>query len=194
MFWIVIVSLGVAWVLQSFFSFKQSQAFGKLFVELRRKGRVAMGRFKGGLVQGAIVLFAIDDDGVILEGHKLQGVTVAARFARFDLYDGQDLHEIDPQLAKRYGGPALRAVENARENLRIVTAGGQPPEPPSALTRVLRRLPTPKFVKERKKAKPAPAGALIPKAPEKARIKVSRTTRSADDRGPKEGLRTEGSA
>ncbi|HMS37248.1 MAG TPA: transcriptional regulator GutM [Arachnia sp.] len=178
MFWIVIISLGVAWLLQSFFSFKQSQAFGKLFVELRRKGRVAMGRFKGGLVQGVIVLFAIDDDGIILEGHKLQGVTVGARFKRFDLYDGQDLHEIDPHLAKRHGGPALKAIENARENLRIVTAGGQPPEPPSALTRLIRRLPTPRFLQERKKAKPAPAAAVIPMAPEKARIKVSRTTRS----------------
>lgn len=193
MFWIVIVSLGAAWLLQYFFSFKQSQAFGKLFVELRRKGRVAMGRFKGGFVQGAIVLFVVDDDGVILEGHKLQGITVAARFNRFDLYDGQDLHEIDPALTKRFGGPAVKAVENARDNLRIVTAGGQPPEPPTALTRLLRRLPTPKFMKT-KKAKPAPAAAVISKAPDKVRIKVSRTTRSGDDRGPREGSRTDGSA
>ena len=120
--------------------------------------------------------YVSDDDGIILEGHKLQGVTVGARFKRFDLYDGQDLHEIDPHLAKRHGGPALKAIENARENLRIVTAGGQPPEPPSALTRLIRRLP--RFLQERKKAKPAPAAAVIPMAPEKARIKVSRTTRS----------------
>ena len=57
-------------------------------------------------------------------------------------------------------------------------AYGPPPEPPSALTRLIRRLPTPRFLQERKKAKPAPAAAVIPMAPEKARIKVSRTTRS----------------
>ncbi|MFT3888088.1 MAG: transcriptional regulator GutM [Arachnia sp.] len=171
MFWIVVISLGVAWAAQSFFSFRQSQAFAKLFVALRRKGRVAMGRFKGGLVQGAIVLFAVDDDGVILEGHKLQGVTVAARFRPFDLYTGQNLHDIDPELARRYGGPARKAVENARENLRIVTAGGQPPEPPSALTRLMRRLPLPKVKKSKAKAS---VGAITPIAPATARIKVSR--------------------
>ncbi len=197
MFWIVIISLGAAWLLQSFFSFKQSQAFGKLFVELRRKGRVAMGRFKGGLVQGAIVLFAIDDDGIILEGHKLQGVTVAARFKRFDLYDGQDLHEIDPMRSKRHGGPLRKAVENARDNLRIVTAGGHPPEPPTAMARLLNRLPMPKFASRRRRAKAhaaTEAFAGITVAPEKVRIKVSRAQRPADDRSPAEGLRTDRAA
>ncbi len=134
MFWIVIISLGVAWLLQSFFSFKQSQAFGKLFVELRRKGRVAMGRFKGGLVQGVIVLFAIDDDGIILEGHKLQGVTVGARFKRFDLYDGQDLHEIDPHLASATAGPPSR---------RSRTRGRTSASSPRAASRPSRRRPSP---------------------------------------------------
>ena len=197
MFWIVIISLGAAWLLQSFFSFKQSQAFGRLFVELRRKGRVAMGRFKGGLVQGVIVLFAIDDDGIILEGHKLQGVTVAARFKRFELYDGQDLHEIDPELSKRHGGPVRKAVENARDNLRIVTAGGHPPEPPTALARLLNRLPMPRFVSRRRKPKAhaaTEAFAGITVAPEQARIKVSRAPRPGADRTPMEGMRTDGAA
>ena len=59
-FWIFLAALGAAWVLQSYLSFKQTQSFTKLFVAMRRRGRVAMGRFKGGIVQGAIVLFGID--------------------------------------------------------------------------------------------------------------------------------------
>ena len=62
-FWIFLAALGAAWVLQSYLSFKQTQSFTKLFVAMRRRGRVAMGRFKGGIVQGAIVLFGIDADG-----------------------------------------------------------------------------------------------------------------------------------
>ena len=182
MFWIVIISLGTAWLLQSFFSFKQSQAFGKLFVALRRKGRVAMGRFKGGLVQGAIVLFVVDSDGIILEGHKLQGVTVAARFKRFDLYDGQDLHEIDPELARRYGGPLRKAVENARDNLRIVTVGGHPPEPPTALARLMRRIPLPSF--RRKKAAEPASGLGVPVAPEPVKIRIARPAAPSHDRQP----------
>ena len=190
MFWIVLIALGVAWLAQTWFSFRQSQAFAKLFVSLRRKGRVAMGRFKGGLVQGAIVLFVIDDDGIIQEGYKLQGVTVAARFRRFTLYDGQDLDTIDPADTKKFGGPAVKAVANARSNYQIVQSGGQAPEPPSALSRVLLKLPLPKWGKK----KPAPTQAVMPIVPQAQRIKISRTPRAGEDRSPMAGSRYERTA
>ena len=100
-FWIFLAALGAAWVLQSYLSFKQTQSFTKLFVAMRRRGRVAMGRFKGGIVQGAIVLFGIDADGVITEGHRLNGVTVMARFRGFEDFTGQNIADIDPADADR---------------------------------------------------------------------------------------------
>ena len=51
MFWLFLIALGAAWVLQSFLSFKQTQSFTKVFVAMRRRSRVAMGRFKGGIVR-----------------------------------------------------------------------------------------------------------------------------------------------
>lgn len=66
MFWIFIIAIGLSWVAQSALSFKQAKAFSTLFVDMRRRGRVAMGKFRGGIVQGAIVMFGLDDDGVIL--------------------------------------------------------------------------------------------------------------------------------
>ena len=150
-FWIFLAALGAAWVLQSYLSFKQTQSFTKLFVAMRRRGRVVMGRFKGGIVQGAIVLFGIDADGVITEGHRLNGVTVMARFRGFEDFTGQGIADIDPADAARHGRQVRHAVANARENYRIITAGGQAPEPPSALARTVkkvrgtfrRRTPTP---------------------------------------------------
>jgi glucitol operon activator len=150
-FWIFLIALGIAWVLQSYLSFKQTQSFTKLFVAMRRRGRVAMGRFKGGIVQGAIVLFGIDDDGVITEGHRLNGVTVISRFRAFEDFTGQHIAAIDPAGAARHGRQVRNAVANARENYRIITAGGEAPEPPSALARSIgkvkrtfhRRVPTP---------------------------------------------------
>ena len=139
-FWIFITALGAAWVLQSYLSFKQTQSFTKLFVAMRRRGRVAMGRFKGGIVQGAIVLFRIDEDGVITEGHRLNGVTVMARFRGFEDFTGQNIAHIDPADAARHGRQIRNAVANARENYRIITSGGQAPEPPSALARTVDRV------------------------------------------------------
>ena len=102
-FWFFLIVLGAAWALQSFLSFKQTQAFTKLFVAMRRRGRVAMGRFKGGLVQGAIVLFGIDEDGVITEGRRLNSVTVLARFRSFEEFTGQHLADIDPSVGRVKG-------------------------------------------------------------------------------------------
>ena len=139
-FWIFLAALGAAWVLQSYLSFKQTQSFTKLFVAMRRRGRVAMGRFKGGLVQGAIVLFGIDEDGVITEGRRLNGVTVLARFRSFEEFTGQHLADIDPSAAARHGRQVRNAVANAQENYRIITSGGDAPEPPSALARTVGRV------------------------------------------------------
>ena len=52
MFWIFIIAIGLSWVAQSALSFKQAKAFSTLFVDMRRRGRVAMGKFRGGIVQG----------------------------------------------------------------------------------------------------------------------------------------------
>lgn len=187
MFWFLLALLGCAWIAQSWFSFKQSQTFAKLFVALRRRGRVAMGRFKGGLVQGSIVLFVIDDEGTILEGHKLQGITVAARFKPFHLYDGLDLDGIDPEATKKFGRPAVKAVLNARDNYRVIAAGGHAPEPPTPLGRLLQRLPGPK-------PKRRPVSPVVPMATPRARIKISRTTSSSDTRRPTKGERIETAA
>ncbi|VEP40895.1 MULTISPECIES: transcriptional regulator GutM [Tessaracoccus] len=137
MFWILIVALGLAWIVQSVLSFKQTQAFTRLFVALRRRGRVAMGKFRGGLAQGAIVMFVIDDDGVIVEGQRLHGVTVLARFRAFDAFNGSHIADVDPARASGWGKSMVKAVTNARDNYRIISGGGQAPEPPTALTRAL---------------------------------------------------------
>ncbi|MHA6525953.1 transcriptional regulator GutM [Tessaracoccus sp. G1721] len=153
MFWILIIALGLAWIVQSVLSFKQTQAFTKLFVALRRRGRVAMGKFRGGLVQGAIVMFVIDDDGVITEGQRLHGVTVLARFRAFDEFTGSHIADVDPALASPWGRSMVKAVANARDNYRIITGGGTAPEPPTALTRALGRVSA---VASRLRRRPAP--------------------------------------
>jgi len=144
MFWILIISLGVAWTLQSVLSLRQMKAFSNLFVGMRRQGKVCMGKFSGGIVQGAIVLFLLDDDdGRIRSGQRLRGVSVAARFQAFDMYDGTLMADVDPAEAAKLGKPLVKAIDNACTNYRIVNGGGQPPEPPTALSRLLAKLPSP---------------------------------------------------
>ncbi len=160
MFWILIISLGAAWTLQSILSLRQMKAFSNLFVGMRRQGKVCMGKFSGGIVQGAIVLFLLDEDGRIRSGQRLRGVSVAARFQPFDMYDGTLMAEVDSSAAAKLGKPLVKAIENSCTNFRIVNGGGQPPEPPTALSRLLAKLPSPG---RRKKTPVTPeTRALVP--------------------------------
>ena len=66
-----IIVIGISFLLQGLMSFMQMKNFSDEFIKLRRKGKVACGRKSGGLRAGAIVMFGIDDDGIITEARKL---------------------------------------------------------------------------------------------------------------------------
>ena len=57
--------LGAMFLLQGVLSVIQMRHFSQEFVKLRRKGKVACGRKSRGFHAGAIVMFRIDEDGVI---------------------------------------------------------------------------------------------------------------------------------
>lgn len=157
MFWIFIIAIGCAWVAQSFLSFKQTKAFTELFVNLRKKGRVAMGKFSGGIAAGSIVMFVLDDDDRVVEGHRLNGITVLAKFKEFDLYNGRFMSMVEAGEATRYGKSVMKAVTNARDNYRVAAEGGVPAEPPSAVGRALDKLPG---IKPKKKVLPGLAAPV----------------------------------
>ena len=56
-FWTVLISLGIAYVLQFLLTMIQMKDFNLNFRDLRKMGRVAIGKKKGGFVAGSIVMF-----------------------------------------------------------------------------------------------------------------------------------------
>ncbi|EQE82275.1 glucitol operon activator family protein [Clostridioides difficile CD68] len=80
----IIASLITVYLLNIFLGYLQLKDFNKNYIELKRKGRVAIGRKKGRISSGTIVLILINDDGVIVETRKMQGVTVLARVKSFE--------------------------------------------------------------------------------------------------------------
>ena len=59
-----------AFLIQGVLSMVQMKHFSDEFVKLRRQGRVAIGRKSGGFHAGAIVMFLIDEEGIIRIGKK----------------------------------------------------------------------------------------------------------------------------
>lgn len=106
-----------AYLLQILFGMKQIKHFNQNYQELRQKGKVAIGRRTGKIKSGTIVMFAIDNEGIILEAKKMQGVTVLAKFKDLSIYRGKDIHYIDKYhpLVQKENKLTIQAMENARE-------------------------------------------------------------------------------
>ena len=105
-----------AYALQTLLTLSQIKQFNKVFVELKRKGKVLIGRKGGRLVSGTLILFLIDDAGVIQEAKMMQGVTVFARFKALPNLVGEQILSLNEthDKIKKLNKFARGAVEDAR--------------------------------------------------------------------------------
>ena len=115
----------LAYILQIIFGLKQLKHFNTTYSELRKKGRVAIGRRSGKIKAGTIVMFAVDRKGMILDAKRMQGVTVVARFKSMPSYIGQDIHYLDTYnpVVRKENKLLQIAIEDARELFLRIEAG-----------------------------------------------------------------------
>lgn len=135
-FMIVAVGFLTALLLQFLFQMIQMKSFNKYYTRLRKIGRVAIGKAKGGFHAGAIVMFAIDQDGIILDGCFMRGFTMFARFKDWNFFDGFDVGKIQKEDCRTIGVPLRRAVLDASSNYNTIMNGGEILEKPGLLTRI----------------------------------------------------------
>lgn len=135
-FWTVLVSLGIAYVLQFLLTMIQMKDFNLNFRDLRKMGRVAIGKKKGGFVAGSIVMFAIDDEGIILKGMYLSGVTVLARFKEINDFNGVDISTITEEQVKSYSKQVQKSILDASSNYITITNCGEIEEEKSPLQKL----------------------------------------------------------
>ena len=140
---IIVVGL-VAVALQLFLTYRQMLHFSSEFAALRRRGKVAVGRKSGGFHAGAIVMFLVDDQGIIQEGRYMEGVTSLARVRPLPGFEGRDVVGLTRGDGPRRGHRNLgRALEDAANTYRLYTSGetvSQPPSPLMHMTGAVRRL------------------------------------------------------
>ncbi len=125
MTWKFIIFIAVAWILQILLGLLQIKSFNKRYVQLRRKGKVAIGKVKGKLRAGTVVLIAIDDNCNIVQAEKIQGLTVFARLKSMNTLVGENLLKIDPVVLDSLDKLTLLAVTDAIDNYITVTEGGE---------------------------------------------------------------------
>ena len=102
-----VAAADVVWVAQTILGLRQFKKFNNHIKELRKEGRVAIGRARGHFTAGVLVLFVIDSNCRILRGEIMEGRTVFAGFRAFEHFNGLTLFEISEDLCKSMKGGYL---------------------------------------------------------------------------------------
>ncbi len=127
----LIIIIGIAFLLQGFLSFMQMRHLSNAFIEMRKRGRVAFGRKSGGFHAGAVVMFRLDDDGIICEGRKLEGLTSFARVKPLTGFEGRYIGSLTAEDGPKNHKNLCKAIEDAALTYRKYTNGEVIEEPTS---------------------------------------------------------------
>lgn len=118
MLWLVVIAV-VMWIMQCVLGLWQFKRFNRHFKALRAEGRVAIGKAKGRIVAGSVVLLCIDQESRIIKGAKMQGLTIFAGVKPFMDLNGRYLPEIREENCAKLDKQTKKAVLNAVENYKI---------------------------------------------------------------------------
>ena len=129
----VLLAIVGAFILQAVFTMIQMRHFSKEFVKLRRRGKVACGRKAGGFRAGAIVMFLIDDDGIIQEAKKMEGVTFMARVKPMEGFAGLYVGDLTGEEIETRNKNLRNAILDAAMTYRKFISGEPITVPPSPL-------------------------------------------------------------
>lgn len=125
-----------AFLLQAVFSALQMRHFSKEFIKLRKQGKVACGRQAGGFHAGAIAMFLIDENGMIREARKLEGVTCLARVKVMDGFEGKYVGSLTGEEVPKSHKNLRKAVCDASLTYCKFMSGEEIIDPPSPFQRV----------------------------------------------------------
>jgi len=122
---ILIVAVVAGWMVQLYFTYRQSMAFNREVMALRKKGTVSVGvagkRYRGGR---AFVAIAIDDHGIVRDALTLVGFTTLSRAkplpGLLDVKTSRILaDEPLPGLSRQQHEAARQAVDLARARVPV---------------------------------------------------------------------------
>ncbi|MDR4949573.1 transcriptional regulator GutM [Neobacillus cucumis] len=125
---LIIILIFGAFLVQAGLGFLQMKHFSKAYTELRRIGKVAIGKRPGKVRAGTIVMFAISNSGKILKAKKMQGVTVMAQVKDLDGFEGKHIQSLNDNDMKHCNKLLKLAILDAVHNYKTIMSGGEIPE------------------------------------------------------------------
>ncbi|OCL25391.1 hypothetical protein U472_13655 [Orenia metallireducens] len=115
----LIILGAIAWIVQTALGYLQIKDFNTHYSELRKLGKVIVGKNKGKISSGTVVAFAIDDSGRIIKGEYMEGISVLARMKLLEGLEDLALNKINDDDLNEYSKGIKKAVKNAIKNYKL---------------------------------------------------------------------------
>ncbi|MDI6601229.1 MAG: transcriptional regulator GutM [Thermoanaerobacteraceae bacterium] len=116
--WIkLLLVIGVVWLIQSILTYFQIKDYQRTSMELAKQGRLLIGAQRGYLSKGAILVMSIDEKFNISDCRLLNGITVMARFKKFESLIGKNI--FDEECKDGLKGAVGKAFEKALSSLSL---------------------------------------------------------------------------
>ncbi|MCR1897557.1 transcriptional regulator GutM [Irregularibacter muris] len=111
----IAVIILLAFFLQTLLTILQIKSYQKNLSEMVRQGKIIIGREKGMLSSGCVVLIRIDDDFQVLETRYMKGITVFNRFKLYEEINGKNVLNSELWLKDIKHKRIRNAINNAIE-------------------------------------------------------------------------------
>ncbi|MFT8319838.1 MAG: transcriptional regulator GutM [Bacillus sp. (in: firmicutes)] len=135
--YMIMIFIAGAFLLQMALGYWQIKHFTKAYIELRKIGKVAIGKRPGKFQAGTIVMFAVNNSGIIIKAKKMQGVTVLAKFRDLNGFTNKNIKQIDENEVAHCNRLLKQAILDAASNYKIIMSGGEIPEKNSLFRRMI---------------------------------------------------------
>ena len=126
---IMILILG-AFFLQIVLTIVQIKSYQKNLSQMMQKGKIIIGRQRGMLSSGCVIIIRIDDEFNVIESRYMKGVTVFNRFKKYDEINKKNIFEfkswIDEIKNKKIKNAIINAIEIMQEKLNENQGEGVP--------------------------------------------------------------------
>lgn len=121
----------IAYILQIFLGMKQIKNFNSVYIRMKRKGKVAIGRRPGKIASGTILLLGVDQRGTIQEAEMMQGTSILARFKPRPQFVGISIHQLtDSPVLIKENKLTRQAAANAQKIYLEVERGNHQEKAP----------------------------------------------------------------
>lgn len=107
----------IMWMIQGILSYFQIRHFRKRMADLKRKGRILIGRQKGRFVAGSIVILVIDNDKTVIDAEEMSGFTVFNKFKKKTEIIGKHIEDLEGLIANVKNKQSIKAIKKALEGV-----------------------------------------------------------------------------